>query len=80
MSREPSCSEDSKKRAFQMKGTAGAGVLRWEYAGLVQGTARSQCDQNLRNGLMTEGKLGGAEVCFDFQFKKISDCPVERIL
>lgn len=42
----------SKKRAFQMEGTANASVLRWEDAGLVRGAAKDQCDWSGSGGLM----------------------------
>ena len=45
-----------------MEGTANAGVLSWEYALLIWGTAKGQCDWNVSGGLMMEGKLVGAEV------------------
>lgn len=61
-----------------MEGTANAGVLSWEYALLIWGTAKGQCDWNVSGGLMMEGKLVGAEVCFGLQFQKITGCPVER--
>lgn len=42
----------SKKRAFQMEGTANASVLRWEDAGLVRGAAKDRCDWSGSGGLM----------------------------
>lgn len=53
-----------------MEGTANAGILRWEYAGLVRGTAKGQCDWNVSGGLMMEGKPVGAKGCLVFSFKR----------